>query len=1047
MTVYCEAQLVKLVTLDRRAMVHKSYLLALTLGFAALLFGCQTWQQTNGEVSVGRPQVYGRERLQNERLGEVNWLREQLERPVESGYQGVRDTREAAAYVFGLTVQLDFAQKRLQTLEREDNSKDRGRTDELAAIRHDITKTQLEQQLNKLKTEQTSVPDAPPAAVPDALKTDLTNIANELKAITARLDSIEKKAKPAESKPTGKSLLEDGKSRLADPGDAKTSSAVATTRDRFEDEAAFRDLVNARIREKILDDTHDLAGFALYELKFDASIVPGINSSRKFVAALTLLPDENVFPEKYVNDAFIERLVFRIQEDANVLAVRLHERLEKDKLSQQWRNRVLALDHLEIQNAYARCFDPGQSGTIFPKALSQALQQALRSGVPPGWGTQAFVGSGNAVIKLIDEGRCLQSAYVKKRLSLVLDRYFKFDIVSMRTADGNSIPYITVEKNREEKKCHQFDRATGKWNEEENCSLKDRLVARLIDIEKRQSPWVATVEPKEYAQNISEVSSLRRIRQISAAVGAKDGTARDAQATADIYKEDQDLLQAIRRQPLAASFVRGEHQFGWILGPKFEIQNNRPVFVHSVARYTFSASVVVPGWFGSVKLSGCGYWINDLGERSDMTPLFGDTCLSKISVNLPASHRPLMHALMGTAQQDVFFDPEIYLLPQAGPSGVVRLREAPASCTSTADKSCEQSLVIEGRELWRNPSVFLGNRKADRIELLPSMRGIVAYFRGLDLPPTSAGMPSVAQDLFISTSTGQDRLAKAVQIVPAEQSIPVPFVRLEANIIEKTQAPTAISFIFAPAALPRAYADIRATVRRVGEKGAGKALPGVPEITLGRIRYTVADLETIGLGGQAQDLEFDVQLQLSPNDEWLSIMQPDGRFATYLSNANQRELTIRAALTADLSKLTKPEHQATKLREALTFGLPADAALYFKVYAGLERALDGRGGEVQIRLALDDGDEIAIRAIQGRNKAGLPILLPEPVSVRAKLSDIVPPPGETQVPLAVTVAYRVGSSRWTTLALDNKPILTVIPSAKPPATAPSSKDAAPTPPN
>lgn len=61
----------------------------------ALLASCQSFQETAGEVSVSRPQVFTRERLVNERLGEVNWLREQLDKPFE---QGFRDVREAAAY-------------------------------------------------------------------------------------------------------------------------------------------------------------------------------------------------------------------------------------------------------------------------------------------------------------------------------------------------------------------------------------------------------------------------------------------------------------------------------------------------------------------------------------------------------------------------------------------------------------------------------------------------------------------------------------------------------------------------------------------------------------------------------------------------------------------------------------------------------------------------------------------------------------------------------------------------------------------------------------
>jgi hypothetical protein len=44
------------------------------------------------------------------------------------------------------------------------------------------------------------------------------------------------------------------------------------------------------------------------------------------------------------------------------------------------------------------------------------------------------------------------------------------------------------------------------------------------------------------------------------------------------------------------------------------------------------------------------------------------------------------------------------------------------------------NLVIEGGRLWRNTVVTVGAQRADRIFVLPNMRGIVAEFRCLELP-------------------------------------------------------------------------------------------------------------------------------------------------------------------------------------------------------------------------------------------------------------------------------------------------------------------------
>jgi hypothetical protein len=44
-------------------------------------------------------------------------------------------------------------------------------------------------------------------------------------------------------------------------------------------------------------------------------------------------------------------------------------------------------------------------------------------------------------------------------------------------------------------------------------------------------------------------------------------------------------------------------------------------------------------------------------------------------------------------------------------------------------------LPLEGERLWRSPSVYLNSQKADRIDVRPDMRGIVAHFNCVLPPP------------------------------------------------------------------------------------------------------------------------------------------------------------------------------------------------------------------------------------------------------------------------------------------------------------------------
>ena len=154
------------------------------------------------------------------------------------------------------------------------------------------------------------------------------------------------------------------------------------------------------------------------------------------------------------------------------------------------------------------------------------------------------------------------------------------------------------------------------------------------------------------------------------AAGASDGKGGSAQASAESYRQAQSLAQAIKRQPLAASFVRGNDRFGWVLGPKYEITGGKPSFVQATSRYTFTASVAVPGWFSQIKLKGCGHWVEADGRPSAEFALFGSNetdpagCSREVVVRLPHSHRAVFHALMDSSF-DLFADPEIYLLLDA----------------------------------------------------------------------------------------------------------------------------------------------------------------------------------------------------------------------------------------------------------------------------------------------------------------------------------------------------------------------------------------------
>ena len=971
------------------------------IGLSALVAGCESLRtETAGEVSVGRPQVFSRERLMQERSNDLAWLDEQLARPFEQSLQGLRDVRTASALMVELSARIDVAKRRQAETESRSAELARTREEQLAAKQHDIALERLSQELAALKASPAT---APASAVP-AASPDLGKVNDAIAEINKKLAAIEDKLKPAASRTEASSLLANSQDRLVSPSAAERSTASLTNRDLFEDNFAFRDAVNARKREKFLDDTHDLAGFTLYEMKFDVAITPGRKTVRKAVVELTL--GDGLDAKTYVDERFIARLMHRVAEDANVLIARQHGRLEAGKLSEQWKEWTLAsVSSAAVKDCATAASSPG--GAV---SASRELLNLLSGKVRRG---EAFAAQSNEV-QAAQMGKCLVTRYVQNRLELALGHYFKFSLVSRLDSLGGNpgaeSPLLDVEAQT---------------------NIREALVGRLNQLQALQRPWVATVDPKEYTQNISDVSSDHTIRQISLALSATDGKALSGDASARSFKEEQELLQAIKRQALATSFHNGRDKFGWTLGPRFEIRKGKAVFVHSTERYTFGASVVVPGWFDRIDLKACAYWIEEGGERSLMqTQPFGRDCDSKVTVNLPHSHRFLLHALMDS-NQDLFNSPEIFLLPQARKAGgAVVMTGMPAACAVAPDKSCEQTLVIEGRELWRNPSVFVGDQKADRVDLLPSMRGVSATFRSLRVPQAVPGAGGArAQDLFIATSTGQDRLEGAVLIVEPVSKLPKPFARMSAPYVERSGTdPMEVVFTYRPGTFPENYSSLAGRMRKAGDP-KWIDLPGDAALASGRVAYKVTDLSKFGLDTRSAEMETDLAFKFSPDGEWVSMMESGTGKVVYVSSRSERELTYAPAAKADFSSSADyGDKQRQMLRQALRFNLPSAPAVLMKANPGLEAALRGEGGTARISLADGDG-QVALAAELGKEKDRR-FLQPRLASLANRDAEIVPR-NEEQRTLALSVSYRTGAGIWIELPLSSPAELKLVGRKKP----------------
>jgi hypothetical protein len=166
----------------------------------------------------------------------------------------------------------------------------------------------------------------------------------------------------------------------------------------------------------------------------------------------------------------------------------------------------------------------------------------------------------------------------------------------------------------------------------------------------------------------------------------------------------------------------GSADFGWILGPKFDIEKGKKQFKHTTLRHDFSAGIVIPAWHDRVHLTGEFAWINGDGSVGPATPLWTNKSVINRSVPLPRdAFRRITQALVANRPAD-----EAFLFTS---------RPYPIVSEPSWDKQLlvgtntgRFTMVIRGRELWRNPQVFLGTQQAQSVRVLSDMDGLIAEF-------------------------------------------------------------------------------------------------------------------------------------------------------------------------------------------------------------------------------------------------------------------------------------------------------------------------------
>ncbi len=831
---------------------HSQIPLAL-LGMSLFWLGsCRT--EPPGQISIDRAEVFTRERLVNRRLQEQQWLEKKLDfANLETTFQGTSDLREFRGLMAALKGQFDPLGGALQEATLNSQLKDRQRQEELAArkqetslLQAEIDKLKAEQDLAKLKqtpgagVSGSSATTSPPAASPTAgTPPDASKLAGTWETLQRSVPSDTQDARTASTSTrlTSVEKLRDEMAyrnavhaalREAELDDAHDINGYTLRTLKFDISVIPRDeraehigmiRLTAEPNAVLFDDPNELADVyrAWQETVLQQTQLEALSLQRRYLQGLITDDDivQYVAARRHVQEA-LRRLIEEPGDTSD------NERPVHDpERERQLNGAVEALDALQL-NGPSRQLDPNTSmalckivewryATLHSKYLyfndipTRVEVDGKMLCLPDLWPSPDTIDEAEHHFprkgsKTWEYRERVLAPLTKDEIPKTWDYRRRGraastkEAPSVREAEWEARKAAAVEEaaclrrggSAEQLRCAQLSYEIRKDTER----LHDFIEA-IYCLDSEFKPYIYTVEPKELAQNISDVAAAERLSSLVLAAGAalpSGGVSADGYLSQ--LNRSQLRLQAILRRPLVVGFVGREDyeedkslaSFGWALGPRFEIGPGRGVLgtpfgrsrtqVHyhqAEAQHSVQATMALPGWLDRIVFKYQVGWRDPSAgwaPEREMTVQWKQE--RRLTVDLSRDYEAITSALLGRHEAR---EQEPTILPaKSGDS-----RAATYLLTEGDEKA---GLLIRGANLWRNPQVFVGGQKAETVAVLPDMGGLYATFDKVRLP-TTADRGSARVDLTIVTSQGVARLSEAVQILPKAMVKPSGTVELK----------------------------------------------------------------------------------------------------------------------------------------------------------------------------------------------------------------------------------------------------------------------------
>jgi hypothetical protein len=570
----------------------------------------------------------------------------------------------------------------------------------------------------------------------------------------------------------------------------------------FQIRSGIRDNIRQMILENLLDDRHDLTGNSVYGLIFDLTVLPGINTYDRAIVKITVEPknilvnsdsdNKSEVPE-HVKEYYNSELKEIVSNPVNKLYV-------ANILYEKWLADVaVRLNNYSEQIASSGIGDDCSCPSVCPSGEAKRnWENSVREIVETVLGIDGVTirdAQGNATdaraVELPSPWR--ENLWIfavsdedPKGVPCATRPIFRTEQVrdAVFVYKKTLAPpiYSQIDRLDEARGIFMFMLPGQSWEEAQPRYRNIKSIVEYALSLKKKSPWVLyefgqpPAKPGETAKPVNSPDAMIQIpsgffnfiesvygtdayayalfpknevlgflaeqsSSFSAGGEVSDPAGAAGSARANFSREDSSRRSRVVPQMVGfndSTQARSKAiDFGWEIGSGERLE---------ATQKSGLALVSVPAWTNELKIKVTTGWL-DRGSNEVLNPPYD------FDIPIPPDYEAFDSFVGGNRVR-------------RGPKIIDALMNDAAVL-----QPCETgSILIPGFRLWRSTAVTVGSQKADRLTVLPNMRGIIATF--YDYRPEQIDQKERSEKLRVWTSEGVDTAERPVKIVPPKAGSP-----------------------------------------------------------------------------------------------------------------------------------------------------------------------------------------------------------------------------------------------------------------------------------